>query len=150
MNLTFEALRKANVARLPEFLNANGEQSHPKPDGSDWTLLEWAGALAGEVGELANILKKVRRGDLPMDLRTKMEIAREIADVQIYLDLLAFVAGVDLALATAAKFNETSRKVGSSVRITSDGVAIRKTNPGVRYDVPASDEFPASVTGVPL
>lgn len=124
MSLTFDALRKANIARLPEFKNNRGEAAHSESDGSDWTLLEWAGALAGEVGELANFLKKVRRGDLPWDAQTQMEVSRELADVQIYLDLLAYRAGIDLGLATTAKFNQTSRKVGSQVRLTIDGVLL--------------------------
>lgn len=126
MALTFEALRKANVARLPEFKNARGGIAHSQPDGSDWTLLEWAGALDGEVGELCNLFKKIRRGGLDFaQANVRMQIAKEIADVQIYLDLLAFRAGVSLELATISKFNETSRKVASTVRLTLEGLAVR-------------------------
>lgn len=124
--LTFQALRKANIARLPEFRNARGESAYARLDGSDWSLLEWAGALAGEVGELANLLKKIKRGDLPNDIATRVEVAKEIADIQIYLDLLAFRAGIDLDTATIAKFNEISRKVRSNVRIDSTGNAVRR------------------------
>lgn len=70
----------------------------------------------GELGEAANELKKFNRGDY-----TRAEFARrfkkEIADAQIYLDLLAFNAGIDLAEVTRDKFNEVSRRIKSKVRL---------------------------------
>lgn len=49
-------------------------------------------ALAGEVGELANLIKKRWRGDW-----TSPDAVRdELADVRIYLELLALALGVDL------------------------------------------------------
>lgn len=116
MSLTFDELRAANLARIPQFRNRRGERSHPTPDGSDWSLNDWMVAVAGEVGELANLLKKVRRGDVGL-CDAREEIAKEIADVQIYLDILAFRAGVDLGEATIAKFNEVSERVGTDVRL---------------------------------
>jgi NTP pyrophosphatase (non-canonical NTP hydrolase) len=112
--LTFNALRIANEIRLPLFKNSKGEVAHSKSDGSDWTLLEWAGALAGEVGELANMLKKVRRGDKTLD-ETREAIGKEIADCVIYLDIIATQCSVDLGAVTAQKFNETSTKTGVAV-----------------------------------
>jgi NTP pyrophosphatase (non-canonical NTP hydrolase) len=67
-------------------------------------------ALTGEVGETANLLKKLRRGD-SVSMR---DVADELADVQIYLDLLAAHLGVDLEHATISKFNEVSRKKGAT------------------------------------
>lgn len=49
--LSFNTLRGANKARLPQFKNAKGELAHSEPDGSDWTLGEWCTAVAGELGE---------------------------------------------------------------------------------------------------
>lgn len=70
-------------------------------------------ALAGEVGELCNLIKKLKRGEnVP-----KEELAKEIADVQIYLDLLAARLGVELDNATIEKFNQVSVKRGSTVFI---------------------------------
>lgn len=118
-NLRFSTLRAANLARLPQFRNANGDRSHPKPDGSDWSLNDWMTAVCGEVGELANLLKKVRREDFTLNEK-KQEIADEIADVAIYLDILAMRCGVDLGQAIAEKFNATSRKVGATTRILTE------------------------------
>jgi len=116
MSLTFEVLRNACIARLPTFKNAKGEPAHSKPDGSDWSLGQWMTALTGEVGEAANVIKKVFRGDMSLD-EARPALAKELADIQIYLDLLALQCGIDLGQATMEKFNEVSRRVGSPILI---------------------------------
>jgi NTP pyrophosphatase (non-canonical NTP hydrolase) len=78
-----------------------------------WTPLEWAGALAGEVGELANLLKKDRRGE-EVDWQ---QVKKEIADAFIYLDLCAAACGVELEQAVREKFNEVSERVHSPHRL---------------------------------
>lgn len=117
--LTFDALRAANRARLPQFKNAQGEPAHSVPDGSDWSLGDWVMAFVGEVGEACNILKKMKRGDFN-DTQMKaaqISLENEFADAQTYLDLLAFRAGVDLGAATMRKFNAVSERVGSTVQL---------------------------------
>lgn len=113
--LTFAALRHANVHRLPEFRDAKGRICH-RPDGSDWALSAWSNACLGELGEAANLIKKVERGDLTLE-EAREALGKELADVQTYLDILAFRAGVDLGEATRKKFNEVSVRVGSQVRL---------------------------------
>lgn len=115
-SLTFAALRAANIARLPTFKNAKGEPAHSEADGSDWALSAWSNAVLGELGEAANIIKKVERGDMTLD-EARPSLAKEFADVQTYLDILAFRADVDLGQATITKFNEVSVRVGSPVRL---------------------------------
>lgn len=120
MDLTFNTLRAANKARIPQFRNRRGYPAHSQADGFDWSVNDWLTATVGELGELANILKKVRRGDFEpgAELATmQQEIADELADVQIYLDILAYRCGVDLGEATVSKFNRVSDRVGSSVRL---------------------------------
>jgi NTP pyrophosphatase (non-canonical NTP hydrolase) len=120
--LNLQELRDANKARVGHFKNAKGGPAHPKSDkndkadGSDWSPLEWGGALAGEVGELLNIIKKVRRGDLTMEEARPM-IAAECADVQCYLDLVSLKCGVELGDATIEKFNAVSERVDSPVKL---------------------------------
>ncbi len=129
--LTFNTLRSANVARLPEFKNAKGGPAHSKPDGSDWSPAQWLQALLGELGEYANIRKKYERGDI--DKETFDSLARdEIADVQTYLDLLAFQLGINLGVATMDKWNRVSARVGSNIRIAPDDWH--------RYPVPSMEE----------
>lgn len=114
--LTFAQLRRANLARLPTFKNGKGEPAHSEADGSDWSLNDWLTAVAGELGELANVLKKVRRGDLTLE-QAQASLGKEAADVVTYLDILCFRMGVDLGVATVSKFNEVSDRVGSPVLI---------------------------------
>ena len=114
--LTFRALRGANVARLPQFRNANGAAAHLKEDGSDWTPAQWLQAVVGELGEYANKRKKYERGDISYE-EFWTEAWKELADVVIYLDLLALQLNIDLGVAVMDKFNEVSERVGSSVRL---------------------------------
>ena len=86
--ITFDTLRGANSARLPQFKNKHGALAHGRPDGSDWTPAQWLQAVVGELGEYANIRKKFERGDLNFK-QYEVEAAKELADVQTYLDILA-------------------------------------------------------------
>lgn len=114
--LKFSVLRHANTMRMPQFKNRRGEPAHSEPDGSDWALSAWCNAVCGELGEAANLIKKIERGDLTLD-EARDDLAREFADVVTYLDILAMRAGVDLGEAVVDKFNEVSRRVGSDVFI---------------------------------
>jgi NTP pyrophosphatase (non-canonical NTP hydrolase) len=95
--LTFRTLRDANIKRLPFFKNAKGRTAHSKPDGSDWTVSDWYMAASGEMGEFANLAKKVLRGDFTLD-EVRGKLADELADVVIYVDILAFQRRRRLAL----------------------------------------------------
>jgi len=105
MSLTFSRLREANRARQADFI-ANGASA-------DWSTAEWLMALIGEVGELANFMKK----DLRDGTHHYLDIMKELADIQVYLDLLADSLEVNLELATIDKFNEVSERIGSRVRL---------------------------------
>ena len=115
-SLTFDELRLANIKRLPEFKTKQGKPAHSEPDGSDWSLGEWVCAVTGEMGELANLIKKVRRGDITLE-ESMQEIADELADTVTYLDILAFRCGVDLGEAVISKFNRVSERVESKERL---------------------------------
>lgn len=117
MSLTFDTLRTSNTARLPQFKNAKGEPAHSEPDGSDWKLSAWCNAVCGELGELANLIKKIERGDMTLE-EARGDVSDELADVATYLDLLAFRCDVDLGQATIDKFNRVSDRVGSTVYIS--------------------------------
>ncbi len=118
MNL--HVLRAANLIRLPQFKNRKGGPAHSEPDGSDWTLNDWATATMGELGEAASILKQVRRGDITLE-EARPSLAKEFADVLTYLDIMAYRAGINLSTATIDKFNEISRRVGADVFISMSG-----------------------------
>lgn len=118
--LTFNVLREANTRRIPQFKNSHGGAAHTEPDGSDWSPAQWLQALIGEVGEYANFRKKFERGDITEE-EFMRHARKELADVQIYLDLLAKRLGIDLGRAVIEKFNEVSVRVGATVRIREDG-----------------------------
>lgn len=86
--INFDLLRKANITRLPKYRNKNGDINHKKPDGSDWAPEQWLQALSGELGEYANFRKKYERGDFTLE-EFRIEAGKELADVQIYFDILA-------------------------------------------------------------
>jgi NTP pyrophosphatase (non-canonical NTP hydrolase) len=115
--LTFNALRDANKRRIPLFKNRRGGPAYTKPDGSDWKLSQWSNAVFGEVGEAANFIKKWERGDFDDDQwsSVKADIAKELADAVIYIDILAFQCGINLGDVVAGKFNEVSRRIDCSV-----------------------------------
>jgi NTP pyrophosphatase (non-canonical NTP hydrolase) len=119
-DLSFNMLRRANLARLPQFKNSKGEPAHSTPDGSDWKLSAWSNAICGELGEAASIIKKIERGDMTLE-DARPALAREFADIATYLDITAAQAGVDLGAATILKFNEVSKRVNSTVFIRASG-----------------------------
>ena len=104
------------MKRLPLFKNAKGEPAHSEPDGSDWSPAEWLQAVVGELGEYANLRKKVERGDLSIKEAHPM-LADELADTVIYLDILAAQLGIDLGKAIMSKWNRTSERVGAPLYI---------------------------------
>lgn len=111
--LTFNAFRVANVGRCLRW----------HPDGIEsWSPSDWLTAVAGELGELASLIKmrNRERDGLPGNKfsPTQKHLADELADVLTYLDLLAAALGVDLGRAAVDKFNEVSERVGFPDRIT--------------------------------
>ena len=116
-SLSFGVLRQANLARQSLLPNANGETHH---SGTDWTINDWMTALVGEVGEAANLCKKLRRHDFTLDAG-RPRIAQELADVAIYLDLLANACGIDLGDAIRDTWNAKSQALGVPIHLDNDG-----------------------------
>lgn len=104
--LGFAELRLANVTRC--------EKAFHLLDA--WSPADWMLACTGELGEAANLIKKVKRGDFELDEK-RSEIGEELADVVIYLDLLAANLGIDLGEATRRKFNIVSERRGSDIKL---------------------------------
>lgn len=154
--LTFDALRMANVTRIPLFRGRLGQVAHPPEKwrdfgvpGSDWTPAQWLQAVVGELGELANVMKKNDRGDLT-EAGFRMMARQEIADVLIYLDILAYQLGADLGQCALDTFNDVSERVGAEVWIEpTTGVVFLggRFRSGVEY--PAGKPLPVPVTTLP-
>lgn len=111
MTLKFDDLRAANVDRVGLFGHGAIEEG--------WNEAEWGCAIAGEVGELCNVLKKyIRQAPFdPPKARLADMAAKELADVIIYADLIGCRLGIDVGEAVRAKFNEVSEKYGFPQRI---------------------------------
>lgn len=118
--LTFAEVTHANVTRCDRW---------HKGGMNDWSVADWAVAMAGEAGEVCNAVKKLRRvedeianiSDPDRQLSTKQEaiakIGEEIADTFLYLNLLATRLGIDLPTEVIAKFNATSTRYGFPERL---------------------------------
>jgi NTP pyrophosphatase (non-canonical NTP hydrolase) len=102
--ISMGVFRRANVTRARESF---GHRL------TSWTPAEWGCALAGEVGELCNLLKKLRRGEQV----NRKDLADECADVFAYLDLVAAALDIDLEIAIISKWNEVSQRRGYPVRL---------------------------------
>ncbi|MBM3450517.1 MAG: hypothetical protein FJX78_05985 [Armatimonadetes bacterium] len=113
--LTFAELRAANRARINDFKTPQGTPI----DHSRWGLSQWSNAVAGEVGEACSLVKKLERGDFSL-VEARELLAAECADVVTYLDILADVAGIDLAAAIVKKFNTVSERIDSQTRLRSE------------------------------
>jgi NTP pyrophosphatase (non-canonical NTP hydrolase) len=96
------------------------------PEGlNSWSLSDWAVALAGETGELCNVVKKLNRirdqlagnkaGVDEAGLRAAL--ADEIGDVFAYLDLVAQAAGLSLEHCARDKFNRVSERLNMPERL---------------------------------
>lgn len=94
--------------------SANGF-NHPL---HSWSLSDWFTAVFGELGEAANIAKKLNRvrDGIPGNkenaeaLRVKLE--NEIADAHIYLDLLCQREDIDIERAVERVFAAKSAQIG--------------------------------------
>src|SRR5687767_7703019 len=87
---------------------------------TDWSLSDWIVATLGELGEAANVLKKMNRlrdnlrgfKDTPDAELLRRQFADELADADIYLDLLFQAAGINREEVRRRKFNDTTLKHG--------------------------------------
>lgn len=112
--LNFTDLRKANVERC--------EKGFGHTLGS-WSVAEWGNATAGEVGEACNVAKKLLRfrdgvaGNKKSSKEYLADLAQEIGDTVIYLDLWAASQGLSLEIAVRNAFNNKSAELNWPVEI---------------------------------
>lgn len=113
--LTFDRFNKTNIARCLKW--------HPQGT-PQWSNSDQITAIVGELGELASLIKmRNRERDCLVGNKfspTDEMIAKEAADVFIYLDLFCAKNNINLGHAVAMKFNEVSERVGFSDRIEND------------------------------
>lgn len=111
-DLDFVALRQANRTRQAEW-----------PGSEQADIAFRALEVAGEAGEVAEAVKKYLRAERGIRGTTAStdDIADEMADAVIALDLLADALGVDLGAAVERKFNRTSVKYDLETRLPESG-----------------------------
>lgn len=115
-DLTFREVSAINLARCAAW--------HPGGI-TDWSVVDWSNAMAGEAGEVCNAVKKLRRLETavsqnsgPGDRAAAVQaIATEIGDVFLHLDLLAQRLDIDLSVAVAETFNRVSDREGLDFKL---------------------------------
>jgi len=114
--LTFKQFADINLLRCEQGFN------HPL---SAWSLSDWGVAMAGEAGEVCDVIKKLNRirdgfevanmGKSKEDLEN--QLCDEIGDVLAYLDLLAQKHGTSLEECVVNKFNKVSDRLDCKIKI---------------------------------
>lgn len=104
----FQKLRDANDMRQKEW--DTGGKMTPSYMGNE---------LAGETGEVCNIIKKLERESFGMkgSRATIDQLGDELGDIIICVDLVASHYGINLWEAVKNKFNKTSEKNGLYTKI---------------------------------
>ncbi len=101
------------------------------PDGLEsWSYSDWACAMAGEAGEVCNAIKKLNRYRDGMrqkrlvsardaDIRHQLiaDVAMELGDTFLYLDLLAQRLGLNIEECIVKTFNRVSVREGFIQRL---------------------------------
>ena len=109
---------KENMLTFQHFNEINNQRALSWHEADHWSKNDWMIALVGEIGEAANILKKLKRsedglkGNKETDETLQAGLAEELADSLTYLFLVAERCGVDLETATINKFNKVSKRLG--------------------------------------
>lgn len=107
-------------------MNAFSEENRTRcesPNGfnhklSSWSLSDWLVACGGELGEAMNVAKKLNRvrdgvpGNKESPEELEQELADELADAYVYLDLTAQSRGLRLADIVRSKFDRKSKEIG--------------------------------------
>ena len=109
-----------NISDFQETNENRGRRWH-QGDLQQWTLLEWAGAMAGEAGEACNSAKKLRRiqslNCIPATEKLRMQVAKEVADVIIYGMLIFSILEIDAEEIIRQVFNKKSEEYGFPERL---------------------------------
>ena len=116
MAITFKEFSQQNRARCEHPQGFH----HPL---SSWSTSDWMTAMVGEVGEAANVVKKLNRvrdgvpGNKVSADELRAMLRRELGDVFIYLDLMAQSCGFNIADAAIEVFNAKSEDIGYPVTL---------------------------------
>jgi NTP pyrophosphatase (non-canonical NTP hydrolase) len=120
-------LDNKSTLTFAEFSKANRERCE-SPHGfdhllSEWTASDWMTAVVGELGEAANLIKKLNRvrdgipgnKETPEQLRAKL--AKELGDAFVYLDLMTQSLGWTIDALAVDVFDAKSIDIGYPMRL---------------------------------
>ena len=145
----------SRVLDLSELRRVNAARAIMWNGATPWTPADRLTELVGELGEAANMAKKLKRAECGMvgncDNTTKLletALAKELADTLICLDLWAWALGVDMSEVTIAKFNETSDKNGFGHKLK--GQAVRRLTAKEERDLINPIMFEYSISAAPF
>jgi NTP pyrophosphatase (non-canonical NTP hydrolase) len=111
--------------RFDEFSATNRQRCESR-DGFNhalvsWSTSDWFLAVMGELGEAANVAKKLNRyrDGIPGNNETadalREKLRQELGDTFVYLDLLAQSLGVNIGAAAVEVFNAKSVEIGCPI-----------------------------------
>jgi NTP pyrophosphatase (non-canonical NTP hydrolase) len=111
-----------------QFSQANRERCE-SPQGfkhplAEWSASDWMTATMGELGEAANVVKKLNRyrdgvpGNKQSQAELEQQLRKELGDVFVYLDLMAQSLGFSIADAAVEVFNAKSAEIGYPKQLT--------------------------------
>jgi NTP pyrophosphatase (non-canonical NTP hydrolase) len=118
--LTFQRFSEVNRLRC----ESPDGFSHPL---DSWSTSDWFTALLGELGEAANVAKKLNRvrdgvkGNRETADALRVKLRQELGDAFVYLDLLAQHEGFNIGAAAVEVFDAKSEELSCSIRITASG-----------------------------
>ena len=119
--------KRERVLTFEEFSRINRQRCEA-PDGfnhklESWSTSDWFLALLGELGEAANIAKKLNRvrdgipGNKLSEEELRAKLRQEVGDTFVYLDLLCQACGISLCEAAVEVFNAKSAELGCPITI---------------------------------
>lgn len=124
-DLTFKTFQIRNRIRCSTIQGSQSLKGGIRHFSENWDLSDWALAINGEAGELANLVKKLRRGDFshmigdPLDtvpdgseVDVREQLGQELADIITYCDLMLSALGMDTGLTVEGKFLMVSERWG--------------------------------------
>ena len=120
--LTVNRMQMLCQLRLSELTEKEGSNH-----GEDWSANDWFTAFIGEAGELANHLKKIRRGDYTLTDKFA-DIEKEYADTLVYFIYLGNKLGLDISEVFVTKWNIIGERLDLPTNITYDGDLIRRVS----------------------
>jgi NTP pyrophosphatase (non-canonical NTP hydrolase) len=109
-----------------EFSLANRQRCE-SPEGfnhalSSWSASDWFTAVLGELGEAANVAKKLNRyrdgipGNKETEAALRDKLRKELGDTFVYLDLLCQSQGFSIGAAAVEVFNAKSEEIGCPIK----------------------------------